>query len=269
MIQLTDTCSLDGSLYEKLRLDGVRLAGGLASLTQRACVYHHIYKASGGRNVFPLIAAHGALWASGYFRKGMHAGKVLSFKFVFHPKMRAARLEALASFADKFRDINRRVCAESYAIYFASRSNAVDELLERRIGTSFLRLLKRCHAADDGASFSTNDRAALFNAFFDWEQQNIVAPAVKEAYDSFDWPIIKRLALTPNIDFAYFGAGYSLKFDDFSNTQERVHKGSLAYERAEAVGLDTVEKSLTHYGILQPDFLTDHNRVFAALLSAR
>src|SRR3954468_130726 len=96
-------------VYEALRAQGFRLSGGLGDLRQRACVYHHMYEDSGGRNIFPLIAAHGALWAAGYFRKGMLGGRVLSAQYVFRTGLRAAKLESLSDFANKFRDINRRV----------------------------------------------------------------------------------------------------------------------------------------------------------------
>jgi hypothetical protein len=47
--------------YEALTREGTRLAGGLCDLAQRATVYHHLFRASGGNHAFPLIAAHGAL----------------------------------------------------------------------------------------------------------------------------------------------------------------------------------------------------------------
>lgn len=103
--------------YETLRKKGFALAGGLRDLSQRACVYHHMYADSGNRNVFPLLAAHGALWASGYFKKGMFGGRVLSIQYLLTPWLVKPHLDALSEFADKFRDINRRVCAESYALY--------------------------------------------------------------------------------------------------------------------------------------------------------
>lgn len=54
------------------------LAGGLTDLAQRAMVYHHLYRVSNGNHVFPLIAAHGALWAGGYFRYGLRLGRIIS-----------------------------------------------------------------------------------------------------------------------------------------------------------------------------------------------
>ncbi len=59
--------------YQNLRQRGIQLAGRVGDFRQRACIYHHMYADSAGRNVFPLIAAHGALWAAGYFKKGLLA----------------------------------------------------------------------------------------------------------------------------------------------------------------------------------------------------
>ncbi len=59
--------------YEALRKKGFALAGGIGDLRQRACIYLHLYQDSGGRNVFPLIAAHGALWAGRFFRAARYS----------------------------------------------------------------------------------------------------------------------------------------------------------------------------------------------------
>lgn len=257
--------SRSNDAYDALRQRGLQLAGELSSLVQRACVYHHMYRDSGGRNVFPLIAAHGALWASGYFRKGSVAGNLLSLRYLLSPSLRTAKLNGLAVFANKFRDINRRVCAESFAIYFGSKSGVNDEFLVELIGAPFLGLLKRCHAASEGARFSADDRAALFHAFFDWEQRHIVVPAVAEAYATFDWSAIKRLALVPNIDFSYFERGDAMKFADFSDQAERIQKGLIAYRKAEDIGLHQVERALMSYGVMPADFLARHTTYFQSI----
>ena len=63
--------------YDRLTAEGVRLAGQLADVPQRATVYHHLFFESGRNHVFPLIAAHGALWARGYFAFGMRLARLL------------------------------------------------------------------------------------------------------------------------------------------------------------------------------------------------
>src|ERR1700720_4382664 len=103
--------------YKAIESEATRLAGGLTDLAQRATVYHHIYEHSGGNHAFPLIAAHGALWARGYFRFGMRLGWLWSLVDLASPLRRRQRLAKLAAFADAFRDINRRVCIETYTSY--------------------------------------------------------------------------------------------------------------------------------------------------------
>ena len=103
--------------HENLHHEATRLAGGLNDLAQRAAVYHHLYEHSGGNHAFPLIAAHGALWARGYFRFGMRLGWIWSLTDLASLERRRLRLEKLAAFADAFRDVNRRVCIETYTSY--------------------------------------------------------------------------------------------------------------------------------------------------------
>src|SRR3712207_998489 len=88
------------------RRGGTLMAGGIHDLAQRAGVYHHLFAQSGRNHVFPLLAAHGALWARGHFRKGMHLGAALSLTRLASPRRRRALMDKLAAFADEFRDIN-------------------------------------------------------------------------------------------------------------------------------------------------------------------
>lgn len=252
--------------YESLRAKGFSLAGGLADLRQRACVYHHLYADSGKRNVFPLIAAHGALWASGYFKKGMLGGQILSLHYLFSAKLRSAKLASLSIFADKFRDINRRVCAESYAIHHYTKNYADNSFIRSIIGHDFVDSLYECHAANaSNSSFAKEQREKLFRAFFSWEQENIVAPAVIEAYENFHWSAIKYMALRPRIDFAYFGKNFHLQFDNFAAKDERIKRGLQAYQRAEEVGLKQVEHSISRYQLMPEIFHNDPDTYYKEL----
>lgn len=243
--------------YEALRLKGSQLAGGLHELGRRACVYHQLYEDSGRRNPFPLIAAHGALWASGYFRRGLRAGAVLAWQQPFSAEKRQARMRALAEFADRFRDINRRVCAESYALFHYTRQYEPDAELRQQVGGELLDLLRHCHQSQaDGTEFTAADRQRLFAAFFLWEQEQVVAPAVQEAFEKFHWPAVKYLALRPAIGFAYFGRR-RLQFKDFASKAERIEMGLRAYRHAEDVGFPEVERALRDYRLM-PDAYFDH-----------
>ena len=252
-------------VYEKLRADGFRLAGGLGDLRQRACVYHHLYIDSGRRNVFPLIAAHGALWAAAYFRKGLLAATLIAFVSVRKAERRRALLASLDTFANRFRDINRRVCAESYALYHYTKLHGRCEVAREILGEEFLHLLCSSHESlAAGRGFRRAQRAQLFSAFFRWEQEHIVAPSVLAAYAEFEWDVIKKLALRPNVGFSYFGWRHFLQFENFSCKQERIVRGHQAYQRAEEVGLERVEHALMAYSVMPGDFLMTHRRYFDA-----
>ena len=93
------TASL-ASTCEQLREEATTLAGGLTDLAQRAAVYRHVYRASRGNHVFPLIAAHGALWAGPQFRFGARVGRWLAWQYAWSAKVRKRKLRALADFCD-------------------------------------------------------------------------------------------------------------------------------------------------------------------------
>jgi hypothetical protein len=225
-----------------------------------------MYEDSGNRNVFPLLAAHGALWASGYFRKGMLGGRVLSLQYLPVPWLMKPHLDSLSEFADQFRDINRRVCAESYALYYYTKHHQENDLVRSIIGSDFSNILYECHRANAlGNPFSREAREELFYQFFRWEQENIVAPSVTAAYATFHWKAVKYLALRPRIEFSYFDQGYDLPFADFSSKKERVEKGLMAYRHAEHVGLAQVEEALRHYRIMPAAFFHDPRAHYQAI----
>lgn len=250
-----DTLTRD---HQRIHQEATLLAGAITDLGQRASVYHHLYECSGGRNVFPLIAAHGALWGAGYFALGMRVGALLSAQFLFSPALRQDKLRQLHAFADAFREINRQVCVEAYTAYHFSRLHGQAPGATRFLQPRLLAALDACHHAQAlGEPLSQPERRELFEAFFLWEQAAIVGPAVERALVALDWPLIRRVALRPRIEFAYFPSSRDMKFADFASTTERIEKGMRAYELAERAGLDRVEHALRHYGVLPAAFFRD------------
>jgi hypothetical protein len=234
--------------YAALRKEGYLLAGELGDVNRRAWVYHQMYLDSGKRSVFPLIAAHGALWAVGYFRQGRLGGTLLSLRYLLTPGLRRAKMDALEQFADRFRDINRRVCAESYAIYHYTKRHGGNDFIRGVIGDGFTDCLCACHASNkDGTPYGRAMREKLFLHFFNWEQAHIVGPAVTDAFDAFDWDSVKQLARRTKLAFSYFGKDFGVKFVNFASTEERIMRGLQVYRRAEDVGLDQVERALGDY----------------------
>lgn len=236
---------MTAAAYEMLRSEGYALAGGVGDLQQRIRLYHRIYLESGKRHVFALIAAHGSLWATGYFKLGNLGARIASLPSLCIRGRRKQKLDAVAVFADRFRSINRQVCAESYAIFHYTRQYGANDVILPVIGAAFTALLVECHAScTAGTEYPRHKREQLFDAFLAWEQDHIVAPNVAEAFADFDWPLIAWLARRPVIQFAYFGKHRRLRFRDFSCQDERMSAGMQACRIAEDVGLDFVEAAL-------------------------
>ena len=252
--------------YQRLHHEATRLAGGLNDLAQRAAVYHHLYEHSGGNHAFPLIAAHGALWARGYFRLGMRLGWIWSLTDLASPERRRLRLEKLAGFADAFREINRRVCIETYTSYQFTAQFGTHAQAGELIDPTLNEALGRLHfARQRGQELPDADKRIVFEAFFRHEQAHVVGPRIAEAIAEFDWPGLRAIALRPMIRFAYFPWRRLLLFRDFSRIDERINNGLQAFAIAAEVGWARVENGLRRYDILSPAFFQNPIAHFARL----
>ena len=260
------TLTLDDlrAAFEKLQSDGLRLAGGLNDLSQRATVYHHVFRESGGNHIFPLIAAHGALWARSWFSFGIKLGKVLSWQYALDAQTRRGKLAQLVEFANVFRDINRRVCIDVYAnFHFTKRFGDHPDAAEI-VPTDLLNALNRIHTANrSGVELTDDERREVFVAHFLSEQKHIVGPAIEKAIADFNWPLLRALALRPVVRFAYFRRTFL--FRNFANREERIARGLLAFNVDADVGWDNVERALRSYDVLSKPFFATPTEYFAAL----
>ncbi len=255
--------------YERWHDEAERLAGGLHDLAQRSTVYHHLFAASGRNHVFPLIAAHGALWARGYFRFGMRLGAWLSLPAVVEPGRRERLMHSLASFADAFRDVNRRVCIDTYTSFHFTALYGEHPSADSFVPVNQLEALARIHhARRRGVELRDDEKRAVFEAFFRNEQATVVGPSVTEATAAFDWPLLKFIALRPVIRFAYFPRGERLWFRNFADRDNRIANGLRAFEIATEVGLATVEARLRDYAILPEAFFSSNVGHFESLRTA-
>jgi hypothetical protein len=231
--------------YQERQGEGIELAGSILDLQQRAAVYHQLYADSNRNHVFPLIAAHGALWAGGYFAFGMKLGRLLSLPSLLIHGRRKILLKQLQDFADAFREVNRRVCVDTYASFHFSDSNGDHPDAHCFVPAAMLEGLAIVHRARrHNKRLSRIERQRVFEAFFRAEQSAIVGPSVRKAAEEFRWPLMRFLALRPCIQFSYFPSGTNLWFWNFSKESERIGNGLKALAIAETVGLDSVEKSL-------------------------
>ncbi|MBC8353866.1 MAG: hypothetical protein H8E66_17845 [Planctomycetes bacterium] len=257
------------SYFDSLHTEAEKLAGGLTDLGQRATVYHHLYEHSERNLIFPLIAAHGAMWARGYFHFGLKLGWWCSWQYAFSPSKRVARLSQLDAFADAFREINRRVCIETYTSYHFTERFGDHPEAEQFVPQSLLVSLQRCHAARrSGQELSTAEKRDVFKAFFLNEQETVVGPRIQDATERFDWPLVKLLALRPLIRFAYFQGRRPFIFRNFADKNERIEKGLRAFDEAAAVGWELVEAALQDYNVLPTAFFESSKRHFATVRKA-
>lgn len=235
--------------YEDLRRQSAALAGSLLEIPRRVVILSHIYHDSGGNHAFSQIAAHGALWARGYFEVAGTLGRLIGRRYFYNPQERAYRLGLLQEFAEGFRRVNRLVCIDTYANYlftqrFGHLSAAADVL-----PANLLDALNRVHRARQrGQRLPPQELRDVFLQSFLCEQELTVAPGVKEAVAGFDCRILKFLCLRPLVRFAYFPRCRYLFFRDFSDTGERIDKGLRAFDYAARMGWDHVHNAMHSYG---------------------
>jgi len=262
------TIDLDDA-HRALRKEAIRLAGELTDLEQRATVYRHVFRDSGGNHAFPLIAAHGALWARGYFAFGLRLGKWLSLQYCLTPEYRRLQLQRLDDFANAFREVNRQVCIDTYTNYHLTKRFADHPDIGRFVASELLESHACIHAARrNGRRLSSTEMKEVFTAHFLYEQQFVVGPRLEEAVTAFDWPVAKWIALRPVIRFAYFPASVYLRFRNFARREDRIEKGMQAFDMGAAWGWDHVEQALRHYAVLPDEFFTAPADHFARMRNA-
>lgn len=243
------------SAYDELLQEGHELAGGLTDLAQRATVYHHIFRESGGGHIFPLIAAHGALWGRGWFAFGLRLARGLVWQFPFSKRARQEKLAALDEFADAFRDINRRVCIDTYANFHFTRRFGDQPAASEIIPGALLNALNRIHASNDqGTPLTDAEKRDVFYSHFLYEQDTIVGSTVTSACAKLNWPLVKAIALRPVVSFAYLQK--RIWFRDFSSRDERIKNGLRAFDMAAQVGWERVESALDDYGVQPTSILS-------------
>jgi hypothetical protein len=245
--------------FLRLRETGVRLAGALSEISKRAAVYHQLYVDSGRNHIFPLIAAHGALWARGYFAFGLKLARLLSWQYALSARVRRDQYQALAVFLDALRDINRRVCADTYASYhFVSQYRRHAEAAET-VGPALFEGLSRVHSArESGRDLSDTDKRLVFELHFRKEQETVVGPTLAAAVPDLRWPLVRFFAMRPVVSFAYFPRGQRLWFHNFASREERIANGLKAFSLAARVGWSATEAALTCYGA-PPRELVSHS----------
>jgi len=244
--------------YAELKQEAARKAGGLLEIPRRVAILHELFRDSGGNHVFPLIAAHGALWAFSYFEMGGSLGRLIALRYCYSQTERIYRLDILREFAEKFRQVNRQVCIDSYANYHFARELGDQPGADQVVPPELLETLNRVHAARrHQRELPAEQKREVFQQSFRCEQELTVAPGVQAAIAEFECKIMQFLCLRPVVRFTYFPALRYFFFRNFGNKDERIAKGLQAYELADRAGSSRVCDSLLLYGHIPRRLLDD------------
>jgi len=241
----SDRLSLE---YERIRAQATELAGAPGDIPARVRELEEIYLDSRGNHGFPLVAAHGAMWAQGYFARGGAVGEAISYRYFYDEAERERRLTMLNEFAVSFQKTNRQVFIDTYTNYWFSKMHGRAPGADRYVPRELLQGLNAAHEATaTGRTLSARAHRDLFIQALHWEQESMVARSVDEAVARFDCPILKALALKPVVRFQYFPRARVFFFGDFSDKTERVARAIESYDLAVQAGWGRVLESLRDY----------------------
>jgi hypothetical protein len=239
--------------YRHFHEEAIRLGGQLGDADSRAAVFRDIYRHSGQNHVFPLLAAHATLWVRDYCLFGARWAWWLSWQYGLCPARRRTQLAAVGEFIAALREVNRRICAATYADYhFAARFGrhpAAGQVLDEAL----LEPLLRIHAARQAkGKLSDHEKLEVFWPHFLHEQEFHVGPAMTAALAKLHWPLVNFLALRPVVRLAYFPRGQRLWFGNLLSQRQRVANGLRSFQAAAEAGWQRTEESLAEYGALSP-----------------
>ena len=220
-----------------IREDAEVAAGPRKSLRTRAKGYLELYRASGGVCRFALVAAHGAMWASWYLVCAKLAAMVFAAVDVSTGLDPRPRYRHFADYVDVLKEINRLVMVETYLLVHAVRRLGLEAAIAEGLSADLVRDYTRLmnEGPEDAAALRD-----LYHRHFLMEQDRVVTTMLDDAFAAFDWPFMRGLCQRPWVWFSYFRIGKSMNFREFTDKDERVEKGLLAYDRAAAHGFEAL-----------------------------
>ena len=219
--------------YIAIRARAERAAGPDASLRMRAQGYLGVYHASGGVCRFALVAAHGALWASWYLVCAKLAAMVFAVTDLTTRLTPWTRYGQFAAYVAVLKDINKLVMVETYVLVHTVKTLGPEFAIAKGIPADLAQDYARAMSGPLPPPAVLRD---LYHRHFLWEQERVVSTKLDEGFAAFHWPFMKGLCERPWVWFSYFRTAQSLNFRSFTDQAERVEKGLIAYDRAEAFG---------------------------------
>ena len=64
----------------------------------------------------------------------------------------------------------------------------------------------------------------------------MVSEKLDDAFAALTWPLMRSLFQRPWVWFSYFRVGKTMNFRNFTNREERIEKGLIAFDRAMVFG---------------------------------
>lgn len=240
-IQVYRDTMFDRSLFSpdlsELIAQAERAAGRPESLRTRAAAYLEIYRSSNRTCVFALVAAHGAIWASWYLVCAKLAAMVFAVLDPTGPYRPRYRYGRFAAYVLALKEINRNVMIATYVIVHGLRELGPERLVAEGIPEDLVG--DYAHLMGKGGSHA--ELRDLYHRHFLWEQERVVSSTLDEAFAVFDWPFMSALCQRPWVWFSYFRVGRSMNFRCFTDQEERVEKGLIAFDRAAEAGWPRIE----------------------------
>lgn len=255
-------------LHEIIKADAEFLSGGLGDMTTRSVVYHHIFVCSGGNFIFPLLAAHGALWARWYLFLARFAAICLACFDLSRGFRFRRNITAYQAYVDTFKNINRTVMIETWTVFYMTKLFGANDAVTDEMPAELKENFAVCHrTAMSGARMPLPQLRKFYEDYFRWEQVNVVGPTVDKATADFDWPLMKWFCMRPWVWFSYFRLGRALIFKDFSDAEERTQKGLRAFDWACRKGhsWESIEENLTGNPFFPRNFSFEPNQYFTGL----
>jgi hypothetical protein len=244
--------------HAEIKAEAARLAGGPGDMPQRVALLHAIFEDSRRNHAFPEVALHGALWAYGFYERRGAVSRMITYRYFYDREERARRAYMLFAFSQGFKEANRSVFMDTYANYYFTKRHGEAPGADNVVAPQLLDALNRVHhAARCGHALSPAERGNVFETSLLFEQETTVGPKVKEEVSKFDCPILTGIVLKPIVHFNYFPRLTTLRFRDFSNTEERIEKAVRSFELAEQTGWPHVADCIRYHGVLPDRFFAD------------
>lgn len=183
--------------------------------------------------------------------------------------MRREKLQQLNDFANALRDINRRVCIDTYVNFYFTRQYGSCPGASDFVPPQLLQALNTVHAACARCTPLTDaERRKVFEAHFLHEQDTVVSDTLQRASAELNWQMVKHLALRPPIKFAFLPGRQLIRFHNFADKRERIENGLRAFDIAATVGWQRVEHTLADYGLLSKSFFVNPIKYFLQMRSS-